>query len=279
MQNFNYHQHTYRCKHADMEMEDEEYIYEYIKNGIKKIAFTDHIPQKNVIDKRPNARMDYDELENYLNSVNNLKEKYKNKIDIKVGFEYEYAESQLELLNELKDKVDIFINGQHFIEDDGVVKIFGRYDFTLDELNKYVEQLEKGITNNFTSIIAHPDIYMLKREFGSIEEEIAHKICKIAEKYDIPLEINLNRIFYAVYLRNNNLNTSLDEKIKILENISYPCRGFWKVASNYNIRVLYGIDAHFRGQITLFNELVLLANIMIGKDTIDKLNFIKDGNL
>ena len=77
----------------------------------------------------------------------------------------------------------------------------------------------------------------------------------------------------------NNLNTSLDEKIKILENVSYPCKEFWKVASKYNIRVLYGVDAHFKGQISLFNELVLLANIMIGKDTIDKLNFIKDGNI
>ena len=279
MQNFNYHQHTYRCKHADYNMEDEDYIFEYLKNGINKIAFTDHIPEKIVIDKRPNARMNYEELNDYLNSINTLKEKYKDKIDIKVGFEYEYADSQLDFLNELKDKIDILINGQHFIEDDGIVKIFGRYDFNELELNRYVEHLEKGIINNFTNIIAHPDIYMLKREFSSIEEDIANKICSMAEKYDIPLEINLNRIFYSVYLRNNNLNTSLDEKIKLLENVSYPCRGFWKVASKYNVRVLYGVDAHFKGQISLFNELVLLANIMIGKDTIDKLNFIKDGNI
>ena len=33
MQNFNYHQHTYRCGHADLDMEDEEYVQEYIKMG------------------------------------------------------------------------------------------------------------------------------------------------------------------------------------------------------------------------------------------------------
>ena len=32
MQNFNYHQHTFRCGHADMDMQDEDYVKEYIKN-------------------------------------------------------------------------------------------------------------------------------------------------------------------------------------------------------------------------------------------------------
>lgn len=46
MQKFNYHSHTYRCGHADFNMEDEDYIKEYIKMGFKKMAFTDHCPQK-----------------------------------------------------------------------------------------------------------------------------------------------------------------------------------------------------------------------------------------
>lgn len=46
MQNFNYHSHTYRCGHADLDMRDEDYIKEYIKMGFKKMAFTDHCPQK-----------------------------------------------------------------------------------------------------------------------------------------------------------------------------------------------------------------------------------------
>lgn len=36
MQKFNYHQHTYRCGHADLDMEDEDYIKEYIKMGFKE---------------------------------------------------------------------------------------------------------------------------------------------------------------------------------------------------------------------------------------------------
>ena len=46
MQNFNYHTHTYRCKHADMDYSDEDYVLDYIKAGFKKFAFTDHCPEK-----------------------------------------------------------------------------------------------------------------------------------------------------------------------------------------------------------------------------------------
>ena len=51
MQKFNYHQHTYRCGHADLNYTNEEYIQEYLKMGFKKIEFTDHCLQKSGIDK------------------------------------------------------------------------------------------------------------------------------------------------------------------------------------------------------------------------------------
>ena len=36
MQEFNYHSHTYRCGHADLDMTDEEYVEAYIKMGFRK---------------------------------------------------------------------------------------------------------------------------------------------------------------------------------------------------------------------------------------------------
>ena len=67
MQNFNYHTHTYRCRHADYSMSDEDYVKELIKKGFKRIAFTDHMPDKEGIDSRTYMRMDYSEKEGYLN--------------------------------------------------------------------------------------------------------------------------------------------------------------------------------------------------------------------
>ena len=56
-------------------------------------------------------------------------------------------------------------------------------------------------------------------------------------------------------------------------------KNFWEIAANYNIKVLYGIDSHFKGQISLFEELIEIANHIIGKDIIDKLNFCELENL
>ena len=106
---------------------------------------------------------------------------------------------------------------------------------------------------------------------------MANIICKASEKYNIPLEINLNNIFQRTYNENRILNNlPLEEQRKKLINVQYPRKEFWEIASNYDVKVLYGIDAHYRGQIPVWNELVQLANEMIGEETICKLNFIEN---
>lgn len=92
-----------------------------------------------------------------------------------------------------------------------------------------------------------------------LKKKIAEIICEAAEKYDIPLEINLTEP--SMYLS------------KLKDTIKYPCKEFWKVASNYNVRVIYGIDAHYKGQIRQYEKSVKLVNKIIGKEIIDKLNF------
>ncbi len=277
IQNFNYHSHTYRCGHADLDMKDEEYIEEYIKMGFKKMAFTDHCPEKNEIDKRDNMRMKYEQREEYLKSIQMLKEKYAGQIEIQSGYEVEYLPGEEENLKELKQETDKLILGQHFIYDDNQeLKIHGKHDFSDKELLRYAQYIEQAMKLNIPDIIAHPDIYMLKRkEFGEIEEKVAHLICKAAEKYKVPLEMNLNNIFNKTYYENRKLNHKpIEEQRKNLKKVVYPCKEFWKIASKYNINVIYGIDVHHRGQILLFNELVELANEIIGKDVIENLNFI-----
>lgn len=276
MQNFNYHSHTYRCGHAEMDTSDEEYVKEYIKIGFKKIAFTDHCPEKNRIDKRPNMRMDYSEKDEYLRSVKNLKEKYKDKIEIKTGYEVEYLPGEEENLRELKEETDIIVLGQHFVYDEEKnLKTFHDDDMTDEEILRYADYIERAMEIGLSDIIAHPDLYMLSREsFGKVEEMVARKICEASEKYNIPLEINLSRIGKYTYRKNDNL--SFKEKKEELEKVEYPCKEFWKIASEYNIKVLYGIDTHFRISISRSKELIKLANEIIGEETKSKLNFIED---
>lgn len=279
MQKFNYHSHTYRCGHADLDMKDEEYVEEYIKMGFEKVAFTDHAPEKNEIDKRENMRMKYIDKDEYLNSINSLKEKYQGKIQIESGFEIEYLPGEEENIRELKEETDKIILGQHFVYDnDKQLKVFSRKNsFTDEELIRYSEYVEKAMELSIPDIIAHPDIYMCNREkFGQIETKVANTICRAAEKYKIPLEINLCQIFNETYYEGKKSNNdSLEKQKEKLSKVPYPRKEFWKVASNYNVKVLYGIDAHHREQITLWNELVQLANEIIGEETIKQLCFIE----
>lgn len=279
MQNFNYHSHTYRCGHADFNMEDEDYIKEYIKMGFKKMTFTDHCPQKNEIDKRPDIRMKYEERGEYLKSIKNLKEKYGNEIEIYSGYEVEYLPGEENNLLELKQETDKLILGQHFVYDDNKnLKIFGVDKFSDDDLIRYADYIDKAMELNIPDIIGHPDIYMLSRDsFGEVEEKVANMICKSAEKYNIPIEINLCKIFNKVFFEGKKLNNpSIEEQRNKLINVKYPCKEFWNIAKNYNIKVLYGIDAHFEGQILCWNELLQLANEIIGEDTIKELSFIEE---
>lgn len=88
-------------------------------------------------------------------------------------------------------------------------------------------------------------------------------ICSIVEEYGIPLEINLS-----------DPNMYLFGK---KDKIYYPCKEFWKIASEYkNLKVVYGIDAHFEYQILNYEKAIEVVNKHIGKDIINKLNFCND---
>ena len=171
--------------------------------------------------------MEYSQINEYLDSIKYLKNKYKNKIEIQSGFEIEYLPGEEDNLLELKQMTDKLVLGQHFIYDDNNIdlKIFRKHNFTDENLIKYANYIKTAIELEIPNIIVHPDLYMLNRnQFGKIEREVAEIICKVAEKHDIPLEINLTEP--SMYLSN------LKDKIK------YPCREFWEVASNYNVKAI-----------------------------------------
>ena len=126
MKKYNFHTHTYRCGHAEENITDEAIVKTFIANGFEVVAFTDHCPEKEMIDRRKNMRMDYSMKDDYLASINDLKEKYKDKIRIESGYEVEYLPGQEDNLLELKAETDKIVLGQHFIyDDDGrTLKIF-----------------------------------------------------------------------------------------------------------------------------------------------------------
>lgn len=160
-----------------------------------------------ILDKRPNIRMDYSEKDEYLNSINKLKQKYNNKIEIETGFEVEYLPCKEKNLLILKSETDKIILGQHFIyDDDKNLKSFRNNNFSDSELIKYAQHIDKALEFGIPDIIAHPDLFLKNsKTFNQLESEISHMICKSAEKYDIPLEINLSDVIEKIFLEIENL--------------------------------------------------------------------------
>ena len=271
IQKFNYHSHTTRCGHADFDMSDEMYVKEAIEAGFERIAFTDHMPFKDRFSCEIGTRMDIDEKADYFKSINYLKEKYKDKILIESGFEIEFDETQLEHIEKLRSEVSKIILGQHFIID-----IFGkRYYWDEMKLNgigkeealdKYEKSISEGLKRGIVDILAHPDFFTrYDINFGKKEEEISRKICEDAIKYDVPLEINLNKI--RMWRNKGYTDKSL---------IEYPSKNFWKIAAEYENKVLFGADVHVKKQYKEFEENCNIAKEILGNEIISGLKFVNE---
>lgn len=280
MQTFNYHTHTYRCKHSDENYCDEGYVIDFLRAGFTDMAFTDHIPRENDYDMGPNMRMSCSEIDGYLESIAALKTKYRGIIEIGSGYEAEFIPGEVGFLNERKSESDKFILGQHFVYDSAGEKIFllSPNGVSDDSIERYADAIENAVALGLPDIIAHPDLYAAARGgFGKTDEKVARRICAAAAKADIPLEINLHRV-YAITFRNNKVSNNAPAEIQRERlrdaKVCYPVRDFWEIAAEYPVKVIYGVDAHHMGEIAVWRDSLSLTNELLGDELIGKLNFI-----
>ena len=84
----NYHTHTVRCKHAVGS--EREYIEAAIANGFKILGFSDHTPWPYPEGVTSGIRMGMDEIPDYTETLVKLREEYKDRIQILIGYEVEY---------------------------------------------------------------------------------------------------------------------------------------------------------------------------------------------
>ncbi|BCD62799.1 histidinol-phosphatase, PHP family [Nitratiruptor sp. YY08-26] len=102
------HNHTKRCNHATGEME--EYVQRAIAEDIDIYGFSDHAPMN--FDQK--YRMSLEETDAYEKDVKELKEKYKNKIEILLGYEVDFLPGLIEDRIVQAD-VDYLIGSVHFL--------------------------------------------------------------------------------------------------------------------------------------------------------------------
>lgn len=171
-----YHCHNQRCGHALGEIE--EYVKVAIEKDFIDIGITDHLPLEVIIDdpqfkdiiKR--ASMAVKEFSNYIAEIKRLKEKYKNKINVRISTEINFATPgraltrQKEMLEPFMDDFDYLLGAIHDIKwhNSPVIIMDPREGsealatYGMEKINlEYINKLLKLVETNFFDVIAHFD--------------------------------------------------------------------------------------------------------------------------
>ena len=227
------HNHTKRCNHANGEMD--EYIKKAIQTGTKYFGFSDHAP----MDIDPKYRMSFKEMPFYENEVLRLKEKYKNDIEILLGYEVDYLKNHTDD-RVLNAKVDYLIGSVHFLGEWGFdnPEFIGEYkDRDIDEIwQKYFDTIEEMANSKQFDIVGHIDLikvfkFMPKKNIY----DIAHNAFIAIKQADMTIELNV---------------AGFRKPIKE----QYPSISLLKLAFELNIPITFGSDAHEVNQISLFSD-------------------------
>lgn len=228
MQKFNYHTHCYRCGHATGN--EEEYIQAAIEAGFETIGMSEHMGYDGWDDA--NERIPYLALDDYLQTMYALKEKYKDKINVRVGFECEFFEDSIAHLQTMKDKCDYLICGQH--APDRSSGYYDQHPYCEDVyMQKMADQVCKGIELGFFRYVAHPDYFMLSKcDWSEAKEKAIRQIAKCCKKYDAIMEINIKGTKYGRREYPNG------------ESFYYPNREALQVVAEEGVKVCFGYDAH-----------------------------------
>ena len=168
----NYHTHTTRCHHATGS--DEDYVKSAIKGGLHTLGFSDHTPWHYRTDYVAHMRMLPADLPDYVESLRDLRGKYKDQIDIKIGLECEYFPNYLPWLKEQVAEygLDYLIFGNHFYHTDETFPYFGSHTDSRDMLDLYEESAIEGMETGLFCCLAHPDLFM--RSYPRFDQPLHH---------------------------------------------------------------------------------------------------------
>lgn len=204
-----YHTHNSRCNHAEGNLED--YIKAAIDIGLAEIGFCDHFPYEFLRDLGEIPIGDYamplEEIPNYLKEAEALRDKYKNQISVKIGFEVDFMIDQevilIEKIKEYKDHLDFIFgsvhilsgeNGKWCFDDNRFLKEYS--DFGVDNVYlQYYTKLENMINSKKFDfdVVSHLDLPKKFNNFPENREIISDKVNKLLDlikKRDLVVEIN-----------------------------------------------------------------------------------------
>jgi histidinol-phosphatase (PHP family) len=227
------HNHTKLCNHADGEIS--QYIEKAMWCGIKYFGFSEHAPMK--FDEK--YRITFEQMREYEKGVLDAKEKYKNSIEILLGYEVDYLKGYMDE-RVLKADVDFLIGSVHFIEEWGFdnPEFIGNYEnFDIDEIwQKYFNAIEEMANSRLFDIVGHIDLikifkYMPKKDIN----EIAKDALLAIKEAGMSVEINVA-----------GFRKPIGE--------AYPSLSLLKEIKKLDIPITFASDAHKPEQVGLYSD-------------------------
>jgi len=228
------HNHTTRCNHATGTVD--EYVQRAIKLGIDVYGFSEHGP----MDFDPKYRLAFEEMDAYVSDILTAKERYKNDIDILLGYEVDWLQGHMDRRVIYAD-VDYLIGSVHFIDKwsfDNPEFIGGWKNKDIDEIwQAYFEATEAMVKSGKFDIVGHLDLikvfkFMPKQDVRLLAKNVLDAI----KKSDMVMEVNTS-----------GLRKPIGEM--------YPSRDLLEVAYTLDIPITFSSDAHAVEQIGAGYEL------------------------
>ncbi len=233
------HNHTTRCNHAEGTVD--EYIQKAIALGIDIYGFSEHAP----MDFDEGYRLSFEEMTDYENDILTAKEKYKDDIEILLGYEVDWLPGHMDE-RVLGANVDYLIGSVHFIDKwsfDNPEFIGGWKERDIDEIwQAYFEATEAMAKSGYFDIVGHLDLI---------------KVFKYLPKQDVRLlaKASLNAI------KKNGMVLELNAAgLRKPVGEIYPSKALLEEAYALDIPVTFGSDAHSPEQVGFgYEEAVALA--------------------
>ena len=260
-----WHTHNSLCRHAIGNIED--YIIKAIELDLNIIGISDHFPYdflKNIerIPYREYA-ITVNEIESYLSTAERLREKYKDKISVRISFEIDYFENQEAALNthliKIKDRLDYILGSLHILDfhdgkgawvfdDTRFLKDYEYYGADMVYLQYYKTEQKMLKSKDFDlDIVSHFDLPKKFNHIPKNKENVSNEVIKTLElikNRDLVMEINTG-----------GLRKEVKEQ--------YPSEEIIRHMYNLDIPILLGSDAHHPNELVWeFNSIIkLLKNI------------------
>lgn len=220
---YNYHTHTPLCRHASGS--PREYIETAIAGGIKVMGFSEHAPFRFPDGHESSHRVPTAQAGDYIRELRALREEYRDRIELHIGFELEYYPAYFEdMLAQARSLgAEYLILALHFLQNEYPNGVYSGAPTDSEQLlTEYVDNAIAAMHTGVFTYFAHPDLI---RYQGDEEVYIRHirRLCAEAARLNFPLEINF---------------------LGIRDHRHYPRDLFWKIAGEEGAPVVFGCDAH-----------------------------------